>query len=85
MERLKYIDTLQNIKEQAKKACPGILPSTKSMQNYIGHTVINLSDHELTYKHTANIVQTRQLYGMISKISIGDFASNSMFIKTMGI
>ena len=48
MERSEYIETLKKIQEQAHKASPGILPSNKSMQDYIGHTVINLSDTELT-------------------------------------
>ena len=48
MERIKYQATLQAIKEQATKASPGMLPSNKTMDSYIGHTVINLSDIELT-------------------------------------
>ena len=43
MERIKYLEILDNIKEEAKTAPPGILPQGKSMDNYIGHTVINLS------------------------------------------
>ena len=53
MEREKYIKTLTAIKEQAKQACPGMLPLTKSMASYIGHAVINLSDIELTADQTS--------------------------------
>ena len=39
---------LMRIKEEATIAPPGILPKGKSMDSYIGHTVINLSDTTLT-------------------------------------
>ena len=39
---------LNQIKEEAKIAPPGILPKGKSMDSHIGHTVINLSDTTLT-------------------------------------
>ena len=48
MERINYLGILDKIKEEAKLAPPGILPKGKSMDNYIGHTVINLSDVTLT-------------------------------------
>ena len=48
MERINYIKTLNVIKEEAQKAPPGILPEHKTMDDYIGQTVINLSDTELT-------------------------------------
>ena len=41
-------NVLMRIKEDATIAPPGILPKWKSMDSYIGHTVINLSDHTLT-------------------------------------
>ena len=39
---------LMRIKEEATIAPPGILPKGKSMDSYVGHTVINLSDTTLT-------------------------------------
>ena len=52
MERIKYLQILNNIKEEAKTAPPGILSQGKSMDNYIGHTVVNLSDMTLTTEQT---------------------------------
>ena len=52
MERIKYLEILNKIKEDAKTAPPGILPQGKSMDNYIGHTVINLYDVTLTPEQT---------------------------------
>ena len=52
MERIRYLEILNKIKEDAKTALPGILPQGKSMDNYIGHTVINLSDLTLTPEQT---------------------------------
>ena len=48
MERINYLGILDTIKEEAKLAPPGILPKGKSMDSYIGHTVVNLSDIQLT-------------------------------------
>ena len=39
---------MNRIKEDAKTAPLGILPEGKSMDNYVGYTVINLSDVTLT-------------------------------------
>ena len=48
MEKINYLGILDTIKEEAKLAPPGILPKGKSMDSYIGHTVVNLSDIQLT-------------------------------------
>ena len=48
MERSKYHNVLDTIKEQAKTANPGVLPPGKTMDNHIGHTVINLSNVNLS-------------------------------------
>ena len=48
MDRLKSISLLAKIKEEATIAPPGILPKGKSMDSFLGHTVINLSDVNLS-------------------------------------
>ena len=50
MERIKYPEILNKIEEA--KTAPPCLPQEKSMDNYIGHTVINLSDVTLTTEQT---------------------------------
>ena len=96
MERIKYLEILNKIKEQAPQACPGMLPADKTMANFIGHTVINLSDIELTpnknqpYKKDSLSVQHQALpirpwSGMTLKTFIKGFALNSTSTRTMGI
>ena len=48
MATLDIDNILKRIKEDAITAPPGILPKGKTMDSYIGHTVINLSDTTLT-------------------------------------
>ena len=48
MATLDIDNILKRIKEEAITATPGILPKGKTMDSYIGHTVINLSDTTLT-------------------------------------
>ena len=39
---------LETLKSEAKSAQPGILPKNTRFESYIGHTVINLSNTDLT-------------------------------------
>ena len=48
MATLDIDNILKRIKEEAITVPPGILPKGKTMDSYIGHTVINLSDTTLT-------------------------------------
>ena len=48
MERIDYLGILDTIKQEARLAPSGILPKGKSLDTYIGDTVINLSDITLT-------------------------------------
>ena len=45
-------DLLAQIKQEALNSQPGILPPGRSMRNLIGHTVINISDTNLTKPQT---------------------------------
>ena len=86
MEREKYFHTLAQIKEQAKNACPGILQDYSKMENYIGHTVVNLSDTTLTsdqisalqkgltFCPTPGVSNKSAIFGLILKTSIADCA-----------
>ena len=85
MERQTYLNILQKIKEEAKTSPPGILSKGKSIDSYVGHTVINLSDVELTQDQLSalekaspfaqhQVLPTRQESGLTLKISIEDYA-----------
>ena len=48
MSSIEDSDFLNTLRSEAKQARPGILPKDTRFESYIGHTVINLSNTELT-------------------------------------
>ena len=51
MSSIEDSDFLNTLRSEAKQARPGILPKDTKFESYIGHTVINLSNTELTEPH----------------------------------
>ena len=94
MERIKYLQILNNIKEEAKTAPTGILSQGKSMDNYMDtqsltyqmwHLQLNkLKLWKKALLFALHLVpQINHKYWLASKNSTEDFVSSTTFTKKM--